>query len=246
MIIEEARKKIAELAVKHNLVNEKIDITCRDLSPEEAIGNPMHDDYPIQKGKERMIEADFMGKKGQAFSDSCSNFKATVKEIIEMDPDSNAKRAIFIASLNAILASLGMMPEAIHCKNEDLMKCSDSFAQYLARKSGQAKNILLVGLQPRLLERLAAVKNVRVCDLDADNIGSTRSGTVIDGPERFKENAEWADEIFATGSTVVNGTIDDILAAKPDTCFFGVTIAGVAKLLGLKQYCYITGAGLDR
>ena len=64
----------------------------------------------------------------------------------------------------------------------------------------------------------------------------------VDGPDRFAENARWADAIFATGSTVVNGTIDAILSANPDTCFYGVTIAGVAKLMGLHQFCYITGA----
>jgi hypothetical protein len=42
-------------------------------------------------------------------------------------------------------------------------------------------------------------------------------------------------------STIVNGTIDKILESNPDTCYFGVTIAGVAKLLGLKQFCYIIG-----
>ena len=58
----------------------------------------------------------------------------------------------------------------------------------------------------------------------------------------MSENARFADAIFATGSTAVNGTIDGILAVNPDTVFYGVTIAGVARLMGLKQFCYITGA----
>lgn len=54
--------------------------------------------------------------------------------------------------------------------------------------------------------------------------------------------AVWADIVFATGSTVVNGTIDEIAKARPDTVFYGVTIAGIAYLTGLSQFCHITGA----
>lgn len=241
IIIEQAREKMLAIAGEYKLLDEEINITCRTLTAEEAIGNPLHDDYPIQKGKERMIEAEFMGKKGQAFSDSCSSYSATVREVLEMELDTNAKRAIFISSLNAILSLLEMIPEAIHCKDEEPVTCSDCFSDFLKSEAPDKKRALLVGLQPRLLEKLAAVKNVRVCDLDPDNIGATKFGIVIDSPDRFEENARWADVIFATGSTIVNGTIDGILEANPDTCFFGVTIAGVAELLGLKQFCYIIG-----
>jgi hypothetical protein len=98
-------------------------------------------------------------------------------------------------------------------------------------------------LQPRFLEKLTELKNVRACDLNPENIGTTKCGVVIDGPERFSENAAWAEAIFATGSTVVNGTIDEILDAGRDTYFYGVTVTGVANLLGLKQFCYIIESG---
>jgi hypothetical protein len=69
-----------------------------------------------------------------------------------------------------------------------------------------------------------------------------KCGVTIGGPERFAENARWADVVFATGSTVVNGTIDAIVKDRPDTVFYGVTIAGIARLAGLRQFCHITGA----
>ncbi|NMC97889.1 MAG: hypothetical protein GYA70_10490, partial [Deltaproteobacteria bacterium] len=109
-------------------------------------------------------------------------------------------------------------------------------------QSLKTDNVLLVGLQPRLLEKLTELKNVRVCDLNPDNIGTSKCGVVVDGPERFFDNAKWAGAIFATGSTVVNGTIDEIVDTDRDTCFYGVTITGVASLLGLKQYCFMTEA----
>lgn len=246
MILEHVRAKLKILTDERRIDDQQITITCKALTPEEAIGNPLHGDYPIQLGKERLIEAEFMGRKGQAFSDSYFNYKGSVKDILSLNLDTNARRAIFVSSLNAILAGLGEMPEALHCKNDDLTRCGDYFAVFLADSMPEANKALLVGLQPRLLETLVrGKKEVRVCDLNPDNIGTVKCGVTVDGPERFAESASWADAIFATGSTVVNGTIDGIVAVNPDTVFYGVTIAGVARLMGLNQFCYITGAGSD-
>lgn len=245
MIIDLAREKLKALTDERGMDNELITINCRALSPEEAIGNPLHDDYPIQLGKERLIEAEFMGKKGQAFSDSYFHYTGSVKEILSFRLDTNARRAIFISSLNAIMAEIGKMPEALHCKNDDLIHCGRTFSGFLDGLPEATKKALLVGLQPRLLEALASGRQVRVCDLNPDNIGTKKYGVTIDGPERFAENAHWADVVFATGSTVVNGTIDEIVKTRPDTVFYGVTISGVACLTGLRQFCHITGAVPD-
>jgi len=241
MILGQARERLKDIAERHRIDDQEVTITCKALTPEEAIGNPLHDDYPIQLGKERLIEADFMGKKGQAFSDSYFNYKGSVNDILSMELNTNAKRAIFVSSLNAILAGLDFMPEAVHCKDDDLMRCGDYFMRFVRTLSTKKVNALLVGLQPRLLEMLVEQKQVRVCDLNPDNIGTSKYGIIIDGPERFIDNAKWADVIFATGSTIVNGTIDEIITADRNTFFYGVTIAGAAGLLGLNHFCYIAG-----
>ena len=241
MILGQARERLKDIAERHRIDDQEVTITCKALTPEEAIGNPLHYDYPIQLGKERLIEADFMGKKGQAFSDSYFNYKGSVNDILSMELNTNAKRAIFVSSLNAILAGLDFMPEAIHCKDDDLMRCGDYFMRFVRTLSTEKVNALLIGLQPRLLEMLVEQKQVRVCDLNPDNIGTSKYGIIIDGPERFIDNAKWADVIFATGSTIVNGTIDEIITSDRNTFFYGVTIAGAASLLGLNHFCYIAG-----
>jgi len=242
MILEQAKTKLQALADTNSIDDQQITITCKILTPEEAIGNPLHDDYPIQLGKERLIEAEFLRKKGQAFSDSYFNYKGSVRDILSLGLDTTARRAIFVSSLNAILAGLNEMPEALHCRNDDLMRCGDCFSDYIRALPQETDKVLLVGLQPRLLESLTAQKQVRVCDLNPDNIGVSKCGVFVDGPDRFADNAQWADVIFATGSTVVNGTIDDIIDTGRNTYFYGVTIAGIAHLLGLKHFCYITQA----
>jgi hypothetical protein len=242
VILEKARKRLEKMIKNLNIYDKEIVISCKTLTPEEAIGNPIHDDYPIQLGKERIIEADFMGKKGHAFSDSYFNYRGTAADILALNLETNARRAIFVSSLNAIMTYLEIIPTALHCKDDEPIKCADHFFDFVKNQFVKTDNVLLVGLQPRLLEKLILLKNVRVCDLNPDNIGKSKGGVVVDGPERFAENAQWAGIILATGSTVVNGTIDEIIEAGRDAYFYGVTITGVAHLLGLKHFCFIVGA----
>ena len=71
--------------------------------------------------------------------------------------------------------------------------------------------------------------------------GSERCGVkVLDGLNSW-EIFEQCQIILITGSTIVNGTIDDLLgrAAEHDrrVMLFGVTIAGAAYLMGLESRC---------
>ncbi len=70
---------------KNDLSGTNIDITCRALSSKEAIGTPDHDDYPIVKGREVMIEATFKGASGQAFTDEFVNSSFSVEKLLKID-----------------------------------------------------------------------------------------------------------------------------------------------------------------
>jgi hypothetical protein len=231
MMLQKAKAKLIEKINNRELLDQEIVITCKALKKEEAIGNPLHNDYPIQIGKEKIIEANLLERRGQAFSDAYFDYTGKIKDILGLELDTNAKRAIFVSTLNAIMAELGQISEAVHCKDDDLLKCADHFREFVKNNFKYANRVLLVGLQPRLLGVLAETKQVRVCDKNPDNYGTIKSGVEIESPEAFPENAGWADAIIATGSTIVNNTID--------TCFYGVTISGVAQLLGLNHFCYI-------
>jgi hypothetical protein len=239
MLIQKAKEKLIELVKDSGLLEKEIDISCKALTKEEAIGNPLHDDYPISMGKEKIIEAHLSGKRGQAFCDVYFNYNGKIKDLLELDLNSNARRAIFISSLNVILSVLGLIPEVVHCKDNDFLKCADHFSEFIKNIFKNQNKFLLIGLQPRLLSALANLKQVRVCDKNPDNIGSIVCGIQIDEPEKCSQHIKWADIVVATGSTIVNNTIDEIYHANPDTYFFGVTITGVAYLLGLNKFCYI-------
>jgi len=200
----------------------------------EAIGNPEHDDYPIVKGKEVMIEAVFQGAKGQAFTDEFENADYLVDDLLEIDLNSNKGRASFIAGLNAVFRHLDLCDKTIHCKDAEPKECAKHLPEFI----GNHNKVLLVGQQPRFLEVLASHYDLRVVDLDQDNIGTKVSGIKIEPPEVTADAVAWCDLIFATGSTLINGTMAELLAQNKPTIFYGVTVSAAAKILNLKKYCY--------
>ena len=61
---------------------------------------------------------------------------------------------------------------------------------------------------------------------------------VLDGGTDAEEVLEWCDLALVTGTTVVNGTLEPILEmAQEKAVFYGISIAGVAELLGIERSC---------
>lgn len=233
-IYEKLKRALREKVEKHNLSRQNISVQCKALSAKEAIGTPDHNDYPIIKGKEIMVEAVFKGKKGQAFTDEFENKNYLVEDLLNIELNSNKKRATFISGLNAIFRYLNLCNKTVHCKDTEPKECANN----LIKTIGVTNNVLIVGYQPRFLETLALKYNVRAVDLDENNIGTDAFGIIIEPPEITPEAIKWCDLIFATGSTVVNGTIPYFLNQKKPVLFYGVTISATAKILDLKTYCH--------
>ncbi|MBW1727846.1 MAG: hypothetical protein JRJ11_12575 [Deltaproteobacteria bacterium] len=233
-LYEELREALRKEIQKHSLSGQNISVRYKALSPTEAIGKPEHDDYPIIKGKEVMVEAVFNGAKGQAFTDEFENADYFVDDLLKIELNSNKRRASFISGLNAVFRYLNLCDKTIHCKDTEPKECANNLSEAI----GPRNNVLLVGHQPRFLEMLASQYNIRVVDLDQDNIGSDVFGVVIEPPEMTPDAIKWCDLIFATGSTVVNGTITNFLNQDKPALFYGVTISAAANILDLKTYCH--------
>ncbi len=233
-LYKELKQALGNEIQKHNLMEENISIRCKALSATEAIGNPEHDDYPITKGKEVMVEAVFKGAKGQAFTDEFENADYSVGELLKTELNSNKKRASFISGLNAVFRYLDLCDKTVHCKDSEPKECAGNLHEAV----GPLGNILLIGCQPRFLETLTSHYNTRVVDLDQDNIGSYVSGVAIEPPEMTPDAVKWCDLIFATGSTIVNGTITNFLNQDKPVIFYGVTISAAAAILNLNKYCH--------
>jgi hypothetical protein len=235
LIFDTLRKELKALVEAHDWKNLRVDVRVKTLKPEEAIGNPEHDDYPIIKGREKMMEAEFLGSKGQAFTDMYGNFVGTLGDVSSMSLDNNYRRAVFLSTLNAVARHLGIAEKTIHCKDYDPPKCAKELALYV-KDNFESPRIALVGLQPRMVESLAKEFELRVTDKDSDNIGATKFGIEVQGPEDTSANIEWCDLVIATGSTLTNDTLCEMIGKKP-AIVYGVTIAAPAQFLKLTRYC---------
>lgn len=242
-ILEKARQELDRICTERNLDRGE-PVTVRALTPDEAIGANADENFVIRKGKERVIEALFGEARGQAFTDAPGNWEGTLADLLALDLGANGYRAVFTAGLNAVMRRLELADGTIHCKDEEPTKCGGQMPDLLHQRFGTRK-YGMIGLQPAILKEMVDAYGkvgMRVADLNPDNIGQVREDLlVMDGEKELAELVEWCDVGLATGSSVVNGTINEILerfqAAGKPVVFFGNTIAGVAALLKLERIC---------
>ncbi|MFC1639166.1 Rossmann-like domain-containing protein [Gemmatimonadota bacterium] len=243
-ILGRAKGKFEKILEAEKLHDLEIAVRVIPLTPEEAIGNPLRRDFPIIIGKERLIEADLLGTKGQAFTDSPEEYQGTLREIVGLELSTNQERAVFVASLNATLNHLGRVEATVHCKDEDPESCAIEIAGTVAARCGEV-SVGLIGLNPAIAERLVdrfGAGQVRITDLCADNIGKKKFGVEVwDGATRTKDLVDASDVIVFTGTTLVNDTFSEIwelIQARGKRYFvYGITAAGVCHLTGIDRIC---------
>lgn len=229
------RETLNRIVSANSWQDASVDVRVKTLTPEEAIGNPEHDDYPLVKGRERMMEAEFLGSRGQAFTDMYGNFSGTLAEVASMEIANNYRRAVFLATLNALCRHLGLVTQTVHCRDDKPPLCAQELARFVRETYGSPR-IAFVGLQPRMVEALAKEFELRVTDMDPDNVGTTRFGVRIQGPEETADNIAWAELVLITGTTFSNDTVRELATMKP-TIFYGVTAAAAAHFLELPRFC---------
>lgn len=236
-LLDNSKKKFIQILIDNNLMNEEIEIiSAKTLTPYQAVGVPERDDYPILKGKEVLIEATFKNSKGQAYTDEPGSYKGKLKDILDLELSNNFERAILISTMNAVLKYLDLVKATIHCKNEKLGICANKLVNYITENYGNP-SIGLIGLQPGMAQALSKSFKLRIVDLDKENFNKVFNDTIVEKPKATNDIINSCDLIVATGSTVVNGTIDGLLHDK-DVIFYGTTVAAIAYLNDLERFCY--------
>jgi len=243
-VLERTRRRLCEIVEQERLLEAPVSVLARPLTAEEAIGTPGRRDFPIILGKERVIEAIVLEARGHAFTDSLGEFDGTIGEILELELDTSQSRAVFVATLNAILRHLERVSGTVHCRDEDPELCAGEIATLLLNRYGRV-TVGLIGMNPAIAECLVGTfgeTRVHITDLNPDNIGQLKFGVETwDGNDRTRDLIESSDVLVVTGTTLVNGTFDDIHrmardAGKP-SLLYGVTAAGVSELLGIERIC---------
>jgi uncharacterized protein (DUF4213/DUF364 family) len=181
------------------------------------------------------MEANFRGARGQAFTDHYGNYSGTLRQIASLPRDDNFHRAVFVSTLNAVSRSLGRTGNTVHCRDAGPGECAKGVFRYIDDYYGKGR-ITIIGFQPALAQAVSAETDVRLVDLDPDNVGRTKRGVLVEGGEATADAIEWADMLLVTGTTLANASIDLFLTGKP-VLFYGTTIAGAASLMGWNRYC---------
>jgi len=138
-------------------------------------------------------------------------------------------------------AFLGEVKDTVHCRDEEPKECARRSVVSIQEQFPGVKKIAIVGLQPAFVDYFSKEYSLKVLDLDPDNIGKEVFGQIVlNGEKDYPQAAAWADLVLATGSTLVNGSIDAILqiAGNKPVVFYGVTIAGTAWLMKLNRLCF--------
>jgi hypothetical protein len=228
-----------------DLGEEDVQVIVATLSAQEAIGNPDRDDYALLEGKEVMIEAQFQGGFGQAFTDQPQGFQGQLKGVLELNLGTKHNRAILIATLNAVMAHLGMVTGTRHCRDKEPEECASEITKNLLGRFGKI-TVGLVGYQPAILAHLVegfGVDNVRCSDLNPKNVTSKKFGVeILNGKEATHKLIQGSDLVLVTSSTMVNNTFDGIqqeaLALGKRLITFGVTGAGMSALMDVERLCF--------
>ncbi len=215
----------------------EVQVKATPLTPEEAIGATQRQDYVLLKGKERLLQAEVMGYRGQAFTSSLGDFAGSLADVLKLPLDNDFFRAIYVATLNAVACSAGKVSNTVHCRNEGPGKCCQQVVQYF-RQNFTCPRIVMLGYQPALAEALVKEFPVYVLDLDPTNIGKTINGVeIFDGCKDAAQCLNQADVIFATGSILCNGSIDNYYNTGKPLVLYGTTGAGAAAFMNIPRFC---------
>jgi len=241
--LERCRDIVRTMVHDHGLDEAELSVLARPLTPEEAIGTPGRRDFPVIEGKERVIEATLLGARGQAFTDTPSEFIGQMRDILSLSLTSNQNRALFVATINAAVRHLNLVKETIHCKDDAPESCAIEIAKHMRERG--SPSVGLVGLNPAIAESLVrefGPNAVRITDLNPKNIGATRFGVEVwDGRSRWQDLVDCSQTVLVTGTTLVNGTFDQLYrtTGKAGRSFvvYGVTAAAVCHLLGFPRLC---------
>lgn len=228
-------KKVVDMGIQ----GESINVEIRGLTPKEAIGEPQRDDFPLLKGKEFLIQAKIKDSIGQAFTSTPSQYNGYLEGINNLNESIEQNRAVIVATINATYRYLGLLHDSVHCKDEGPELCAQKALEHF-KDSYKNLKIAVIGYQPAFVSSLARHFDIRVTDMDPENIGKFKNGSLIESYKLNKEIIEESDVIFLTGSAVVNGSIDELIkyASDKEIVLFGTTGAALAYEFGFKRLCF--------
>ena len=245
-LLEKTRNKFLHILQDKNISGDE-PLSAEPLGVEEALGDPApYKDFALQRGVEKLVEVSCGKERGQAFTSFPLRWQGSLGEVLDLDLECDRNRALLVGTMNAVGRRFNLVDRTIHCKNDGPKKCGRVMALELQKIIRPNQLLGIVGYQPALLEHIATLlqpENIRVVDLNPDNIGRISYGVPIwDGIKDIDRLAEECTLFLVTGSALVNNTLDGVLEIihrqKKRAILFGTTIAFTASVLGFDWFCF--------
>ena len=93
---------------------------------------------------------------------------------------------------------LGMIEGSVYCKDKGPAECGPDLLEFLEGYRGA--RIALVGFQPVYARRCSEQCELRILDMDPENIGKEKFGVVVlDGGAKAEEVLRWCDSSACYG-----------------------------------------------
>ncbi|MDI6643124.1 MAG: DUF364 domain-containing protein, partial [Candidatus Hodarchaeaceae archaeon] len=175
-----------------------------------------------------------------AFTDEPKTFRGKLKDVHEQLFGDKGDKAVYFATLNAVLSHVGLVDGAVHCKGDEPRKCGERLAAYILENFGKVR-VAHIGYQPGHVEACSKCFRSYVTDLNHENIGKVRFGRKIQNGSENREVIKKADVACITGSAIVNGSLPELIRwcklYRTEPVIYGVTASAAAKILGFRHFC---------
>jgi len=126
-----------EKGVERSELDDRV-VATRPLSTFEAIGSPERDDFPLLRGREVLMEANYRGSLGQAFTSAAGVFSGTLEEVLGLPLKSGFERAVLVSTINAVLRNLGLVERTVHCRDAGPADCAAALGRWLKEEAQTA------------------------------------------------------------------------------------------------------------
>lgn len=207
------------------------------------------DEYALMKGKEFLVDCKINRFHGQAFTDNPMLFRGRVIDVADMVMGTKSEKAVFFATLNAVLRVKGEIERTVHCIRQAPEECGKLLATQILQNYGKVK-VAHIGFQPGHIKATSDIfDTIYITDFNHENVGKVKFGVkVIDGLKN-EEVIRKVDVACISGSTIVNGTLFKLLdcckkcGVKP--IIYGVTIKGAGNILGYNIFCPLSQNDLN-
>lgn len=187
---------------------------------------------------EYRVTAVMKGVCGEAYTECPKGFEGTLKEVLDLPVSEEGIPAQTLAAINAAMSLLGLCPGSFADDPAVHAAYADNLCRFVTEQYGSS-NLVLIGYDGYIVKRFSEEGlDFWTLDRNPSNITQDCFNHVIVNSGKYNREAcfAWGKVLLITGSTFCNGTVLHFLNRNVPVLFYGITCAGISKLLDLPWF----------